>query len=141
MLKLVLDTNIYVAVALEPEGFCSSLLNEIINRPNDYKIFISPDIAKELRDKLESKNQTGLLEAAFIDNFLTAVFQSAKIIGSAEKIKAIKEDPDDDKILECAVSAEADIIVTMDWHLLKLKSFRNIGIVHPKTFFFMLIKK
>ena len=48
---------------------------------------------------------------------------------------------DDFKILECAVAAEADLIVTMDQVLLRLKRFRNIGIVHPKTFSFMFPQK
>lgn len=50
-----------------------------------------------------------------------------------EKINVVKRDPGDNKILECAVSGHADLIVSSDQDLLSLKVFRGIGIIHPKT--------
>ena len=41
----------------------------------------------------------------------------------------IKEDPEDDKFLECAVAGKADFIVSGDKHLLKLKEFHGIKII------------
>jgi uncharacterized protein len=46
----------------------------------------------------------------------------------------IGDDPDDDRILECALAGKADLVVSGDRHLRKLKSFRGIGIVHPSDF-------
>ncbi len=46
----------------------------------------------------------------------------------------IKDDPDDDHILACALAGRADLIVSGDRHLLKLKSYKGIGIVRPKDF-------
>jgi predicted nucleic acid-binding protein len=43
-------------------------------------------------------------------------------------IKAIVEDPDDDRVLECAVGGLADVIVTGDKDLLRLGEFRGIRI-------------
>ncbi|MFW6083475.1 MAG: putative toxin-antitoxin system toxin component, PIN family [Thermoplasmatota archaeon] len=40
----------------------------------------------------------------------------------------IKEDPDDNYILETAVEGEADLIITGDNHLLKLEMYENIKI-------------
>jgi len=57
--------------------------------------------------------------------------QKAKMI-DADMVMAT--DPDADRILECAISAGADCIVTQDNHLLKLKEFRNIKIMNPKEF-------
>lgn len=38
-------------------------------------------------------------------------------------------DPDDNRILECAVEGRADLIVSHDRHLLSLKEYKRIPIV------------
>jgi predicted nucleic acid-binding protein len=43
-------------------------------------------------------------------------------------------DPGDDLVLECAVTAAADMIVTGDEHLLAMKKFRGISILSPAAF-------
>jgi len=43
----------------------------------------------------------------------------------------VARDPDDDKILECAMEARADIVVSFDKDLLQLKAFEGITIIHP----------
>ena len=48
-----------------------------------------------------------------------------------ERLSVIADDPDDDAVLEAAVAAEADWIVSGDVHLLRLGSFRQIRIVSP----------
>lgn len=46
-----------------------------------------------------------------------------------------KNDPSDNRILECAITAEADYIVTGDKnHLLPLKRYKNIRILSPSEF-------
>jgi putative PIN family toxin of toxin-antitoxin system len=43
-------------------------------------------------------------------------------------------DPDDNRVLECALEAHAQVIVTGDNHLLKLHPYREISILTPKQF-------
>ena len=43
-------------------------------------------------------------------------------------------DPDDNRVLECAVESHADWIVTGDQHLLALHPYREITIVTPRQF-------
>jgi predicted nucleic acid-binding protein len=47
----------------------------------------------------------------------------------------IIEDVEDNRILECAVAAGADIIVSGDKHLLELGKFKKTKIVTPRVFF------
>ena len=51
---------------------------------------------------------------------------STQTVEPKEQISVQEVASDDFKILECAVAAEADLIVTMDQVLLRLKRFRNI---------------
>mgnify|MGYP005846655037 CR=1 FL=1 len=69
-----------------------------------------------------------------IEEFLTIVLEAASIIEPGIRMDIIREDPDDNRILECAVAASADFIVSGDKHLLDLKRFQAIQIVSPEVF-------
>lgn len=136
-MRVILDTNIYLA-ALREGGFVFKLLREILRPDLDFIIYISPSMKDELEEKLQGWINEGLVSADAVVNLRGIVDEFVNEIFPREKILAIKADPDDDKILECAVEARADLIVSMDKHVLKLKQFRGIPIVHPKTFSFMI---
>jgi predicted nucleic acid-binding protein len=65
---------------------------------------------------------------------LKLISKVAEIVIPKIGLQVIKADPDDDKFLECAVEGSADLIVSGDRHLTRLKSFRGIGIVRPIDF-------
>jgi len=46
----------------------------------------------------------------------------------------IKEDPDDNKFLECAVALDCKIIISGDNHLKSIKKYFDIEILSPKEF-------
>jgi uncharacterized protein len=50
------------------------------------------------------------------------------------RLSVIREDPDDDRYVECAVEGSAEYIVSGDRHLLTLGSYRNVRIVSPRAF-------
>ena len=49
-------------------------------------------------------------------------------------MNVIKEDPEDNRVLECAVSANADFVISGDSHLLSLKSYSGINIISASEF-------
>jgi predicted nucleic acid-binding protein len=51
-----------------------------------------------------------------------------------EKIEAVAADPDDNAILECAVQAGAEYIISGDSHLRNMKTFRSIRILSAREF-------
>lgn len=126
-MKLVLDTNVYIAAFLN-KGLASDIL--ILAQRRKIELFVSQTIIKEIRQKLLEKfgvNQK--MRQEFID----LILQIATLVKPVEKLNIIKADPTDNQILECALKAKAGLIISMDKHLLKIKSFNGIGIVHPKT--------
>lgn len=56
------------------------------------------------------------------------------VLPDAVELDVVKDDPDDNKVLACALAAHADYIVSGDGHLLKLGVFKNIPIVTAKDF-------
>ncbi len=53
----------------------------------------------------------------------------AELVEVRTEIGDVPDDPDDGRVLACAVDARANLIVTGDMHLLKLGSFRGIPIL------------
>jgi predicted nucleic acid-binding protein len=49
-------------------------------------------------------------------------------------LHGVCRDPKDDMVLECAVNADAQLVVTGDNDLLAVEFFRNIRIVTPRTY-------
>ncbi|MDP2717165.1 MAG: PIN domain-containing protein, partial [Candidatus Micrarchaeota archaeon] len=67
-----------------------------------------------------------------IGEMTTRILTIAKMASGTAAIRTVKDDPDDDKILECAVNAGATHVLTYDRHLLKIGRYRGIGIIRPE---------
>src|SRR3989344_4440628 len=122
-IRVVLDTNIYVSSV-----FWLGKPHQIVELAIDRKIqvFTSPQILEELERVLK---RDFLEDHDFIESQIALILEYSKIVKPANTIQAIKDDPDDNKIIECAVTANADYIVTGDSHLLNLKEFHLTKIV------------
>ncbi|MBC8525571.1 MAG: putative toxin-antitoxin system toxin component, PIN family [Candidatus Cloacimonetes bacterium] len=69
-----------------------------------------------------------------IQNVEISLGLDTMLVSGKLKVDKIKEDPEDNKFLSCALEGNADYIVTGDKHLLKIKSFHNVQIITPKYF-------
>jgi uncharacterized protein len=133
-MRLVLDTNVYIAAFLN-KGLASDIL--ILAQRHKVELFISKEIIEEVRGKLLDKfgiNQKMCLE------FIDLILQAATLVRPIKKLNIIKDDPTDNWILECALKSKAGLVISMDKHLLKIKNFDGIGIVHPKTLTWIIPK-
>jgi putative PIN family toxin of toxin-antitoxin system len=126
---VVLDTNVYFSAVTHHRGPPFRIWQEAINR--SFILLASPPILREiagvLREDLHWREED-------IVAHLKLVARVAGIVSPKIALRIIAEDPTDDRILECALAGAADLIVSGDRHLRKLKSFRNIGIVRPSDF-------
>ena len=64
---------------------------------------------------------------------LKQISRAATILRPARTVSVLEDLPDN-RILECAVSAQADLVVTGDHHLLALKEFEGIPLVRLADF-------
>lgn len=126
-MRVVFDTNIFISAALKG-GFSEDILK--MASSNIITLICSEDILNELFEKLIDKFEWKTGNAQF---FVETIEEISEIVKVEEKLSVIARDPKDNKILECAVSGKADLIVSSDQDLIKLKKFQNIAIVHPKT--------
>jgi putative PIN family toxin of toxin-antitoxin system len=125
-LRVVLDTNVYFSAFTHPHGPPFRIWQEAVNR--SFVLLASPAILREIAGVLREDLQW---QETDIVAHLKLVARIAEIVNPKIGLQVISEDPTDDRILECAVAGRADLIVSGDRHLRRLKSFRNIGIVQP----------
>jgi putative PIN family toxin of toxin-antitoxin system len=127
--KVVLDTNVLIS-AIMFGGKSREILEMGIS--GKIKISLSQDILKELAGILVDRKFRAPI--AFVQQTIHELFEISELVIVREKINAVKNDPDDNRILECAVSAKADYIVSGDNDLLSLGHFRKIKILSPSDF-------
>lgn len=128
-MRIVLDTNVYIAAAINIRGFSEEILQRI-TKSNSFVLITSEEILLEIERKLTVKFHWSEED---VNRFTARIRRYAETIEITEKISVVTRDPEDNKILECALAGNADLIVTLDQDLIKLKSFKGIAIIHPKT--------
>lgn len=127
--QVVFDTNIYISAILFG-GNPRSCLE--LARSGDIVLIISKAILVEVAKKLREKF---LWEETDITDVIEGLLVFITIINPSQTITIIKEDEPDNRILEAAMEAKADYIVSGDKkHLLSLRKFKAIPIISSKEF-------
>ncbi len=127
-MNVVFDTNVLIS-AFITEGVCSGLL--LRARKSEFNLFICPAIIEEFKNVLFTKLRAS---KTLIDETVSIISEASLMIYPANAVHNIVRDPDDDKILSCAVFAKASYLVSGDKDLLEIAEFRNIKIITPRDF-------
>jgi len=126
MLRIVFDSNVYIS-ALLFKGIPGKIL-EMAQR-DEITLIVSDEIIAETARILEEKFKWPQHN---IDKFKRRLSDISENIRPKIKLDIIKERESDNRILECAVSGDANLIISGDQHLLKVKKYKNIPIVRPR---------
>jgi putative PIN family toxin of toxin-antitoxin system len=133
-LRVVLDTNVYIAIFTSPQGKLGAIWEQALQ--GTYTLLTSTAIVAELAGVLREKFQWST-EA--ITARAKRFVRIAEIITPKTVPNVIQNDPADNHILACALAGQADLIVSGDRrHLLPLKAYEGIPIVAPVDFLRML---
>lgn len=128
MKRVVLDTNIFVSMALG--GHVGKINDEW--RAGKFILVVSEDIVSEYlevlqRPKLHLKSRT-------IAAIVNRVYRKAEFVTPEEKIFVVLADTTDNKFIEAAIQGKTDYIVSGDKHLLDLKKYKSIPIITAREF-------
>ena len=130
MVKIVvLDTNVLISSIFWDKGNSHKIVALAIQQKitNFTSAEMLDELARVLRKKFNQPEDK-------IEDQLALVANYSQITGPKIKVNVVKEDPSDNKVLECALSCNAEFIVTGNNHLLKLGEYRGIKIVKPAEF-------
>jgi hypothetical protein len=126
MLKVTLDTNVLIS-ALITNGKSRALFYDLVK--GKATLVVSEGILEEFVTVTNDPRIRRYVTEKDVKRFLRVISNIAEVIKVKSKLRVIKEDPDDDIILETAFDGNVDNIVTGDEHLLKLKKFKGINII------------
>lgn len=134
MLRVVFDSNVYIS-ALLFDGPPRQILEFSIKRK---VVLIASDAiiteaAGKLRDKFSWPEHR-------IEQFVRATGRLAELHNPKKRLSVVSDEADN-RILECATAGEANLIITGDKHLLRLKSYENIPIQKPRYLTYLIEKE
>lgn len=135
MLKVVLDTNVFVSSLLVRSGSPAQVLDAW--RERQYLLVISPAIVAEIRATLSYPRirRKYAVTDEDVEQLIALLEQDALLVpGDAAVAGSIPQDPVDEMVLACAIDAQADLIVSGDHHLLDLGTYRSIPILTVRRF-------
>jgi hypothetical protein len=137
MIRVVLDTNVFVSALLTPDSPPAGILKLALE--GQLRLVISPGIVREIglvfqypRVK-KSLKKHHLTEEEVADAILK-ILKLATITPGADIAKGVSPDPADDMVLSCALEGRADFIISGDRHLTVLDAYEGIRIVTPAIF-------
>ena len=133
-MKVVLDTNIIISGIFWSGASEKGLYAWADDK---FKLVISSEIIAEIFKTLMNFKIT--LSFNDILLWLSILIWKAELVEPEEKLYIVKDDSDDNKFIEAAITGKADFIVSQDKHLLKLKEFQGIRIMTPDEFLDALV--
>lgn len=128
-MKAVFDTNVLISVFLS-DGTPRKIFSRVLTE--DVVLLISTPLLREFVGVI-SREKFGFSEED-VGSMVGLLQRVAYIVEPVERLDHIKKDPDDNRVLECALAGGAKYIVTGDRHVLDLEEFSGIKIVTASQF-------
>ncbi len=135
-IRIVPDSGFYIAATLK-DGYARTYLVGKGSKYLSYQLYSSENILLEVQSKLENKFG---FDRALVVRAINDIRRIVTVVYPSEKVNVVR-DPDDDKIIECALEARADVIVSFDKDLLDMKEYRKIKMVHPSALKYWYLEK
>lgn len=136
-MRAVIDTNVLLVVISRKTPYYT-IFNSLMN--GEFELCVTTDILSEYAEILAQKFSEGVML-----NTMKAIEKSPDIVHVHKYFfwNLITADPDDNKFVDCAVSASADFIVTEDKHFNVLKDipFPPVTVISMSEFLEMLTKR
>ena len=127
-MKVVFDTNVFISALAIPGGKAEQAY--LLGLAGKYTLYSSPPILTETAQKPSEKFSW---EKNKIIHFLRTIAGVAIIVKPQSHLRLLSDEPDN-RILECAEEAKADLIVTGDRHLLSIRHFKGTEIITLSKF-------
>ena len=125
-MKIVLDTNVLINGFKDEYSYEKKIIDAVI--AGEIEAYANKQTMQE--NRLISSQ---LIDSDEYQKDLNNLFAQINWVVNRRQIRIVS-DPEDNKILESAVEAEAEYLVTSDNDLLRLESHQNVKIVTPPQF-------
>lgn len=131
-MRAVFDTNIYVSAFAIPGGRAEeAYLSALRGR---FELFTSVPILTETATVLQHKFDWAEEKTR---GLVQAISRVASVVRATSRLRVVEDEPDN-RILECAIQAHANFIVTGDRHLLTLQRYEGVEVIGLTAFLELL---
>jgi len=127
-LRVVFDTNIFVSAFVLPGSRADAALKRVIDDID--QLVVSKAIVDELLTVLARKFSRDADELAHVAVFLSDL---ARVVRPRGRIDVLQDEADN-RILECARTGKAHLIVTGDKAMIELGRYREIKIISLRDY-------
>ena len=134
MIRAVLDVNVLISALISPSGVPAQVLDAW--RAERFVVVTSEPILAEFQ-RVVARPQLGKrygLTPSRVERLVRGLRQFALVTPGQWEVRGVAPDPDDDKLLACAVEGRADYLVTGDKGLLELREHEGLQILAPANF-------
>ena len=137
MIRAVLDTNLLISYLLTHRPPIATLIDHHLSR-DDIVLVTAPELLAELDRVLTYPKLQRYYTDEERTRFVALVMALGEVVDLPETIPRICRDPDDDRLVACAIVGEAGVIVSGDNDLLALERVGDIPILTAAQFLAML---
>ncbi|MDQ0287864.1 putative PIN family toxin of toxin-antitoxin system [Desulfofundulus luciae] len=135
VMRITVDTNILIS-ALGWNGPEAAVIEMVLE--SKIELCLSAQILSEFYRVTQYPKFRFTNEE--VDGFIGRLLPVVIFVTPTQKIDVVTSDPDDNKIIECAIAGESDYIISGDKHLLELKNYRGISILRASDFLQLLLR-
>jgi len=128
-MRITVDTNVLVS-ALGWNGAEAAIIEMVMK--SKLELCLSAQILGEFY-RVVKYPKFGFTEDE-IDGFIGRLLPNVLLVKTAQNINVIDQDPDDNKVIECAIAGKSSYIVSGDKHLLQLAEHQGIKILRAPEF-------
>ncbi len=122
-MKVVFDTNIFISALIFPGSKAEEAIMRVINGGDT--LIVSRYIIDEILTVLARKFSK---EAEALSRVAVNIGEISVMVNPTQKLKVF-DDESDNRILECAITGGADVIVTGDKAMLVQKKYQTVRII------------
>ncbi len=125
--RVVPDTNLFIGARFNPRSASARILSLCLG--GRCRAILSTKVKSEVKSMLGRVGCDGEFGSR-----VRELLREAEEVEVREELPLLMEDPDDNKLLNCALWGRADYLITNDRHLLKFGEYLGVRICRPSEF-------
>jgi putative PIN family toxin of toxin-antitoxin system len=132
VIRIVIDTNIFVRYLIRPSAAIKELL-EVRWLSDQVQVVTAPELVAELAEVLQRPKILAYIQPQEAQVILETIRRKAELLPPLGTVPPYTRDPKDDKFVACAIIGNAQYLVSVDEDIPVLQQVGSVQMVTPFT--------
>lgn len=133
-MRVVIDSSVLVAALTTPNPVSASRVVLAAAAAGAVQLVVTEELEAEYRRAVEYPKVARYAAKVNRQKFVSAVIAVAVKVEGAVAAGAVPNDPADDKVVAAALGGGAEVVVSLDRHLLDIQAIPGVRILRPGDF-------